>query len=400
MYFFRSSRGKLGGKFFLSSKIYFDYNATTPLDSDLKSLIMNWVEEWGNPSSVYSLSRVPKKIIRESRQALADLIGCHPLEIIFTSGGSEANNLAIKGILHSLKKNNRTTLISSTVEHPSVSNTFHFLKTQGWNVIWIPVDHQGQLDQDYYLKALEQHSVGLVSVMAANNETGVIYPVAQLAEQAHKYGALFHCDGVQIFGKKPFQVQDKGVDMISFSAHKFYSLKGAGGLFCRKGLVLESLIHGGGQERSRRAGTENVLAIASMGEMAKRIPQEFNRWEKVEQMRDFFEQSLTAQIDHIDFVASQALRLPNTSLSIIYGVDSENLLMNLDLKGFEVSTGSACSSGSPEPNPILLAMDYKHEEALSSLRVSLGKDNTFAEVNAFLKALNELIPYLRRFPKE
>ena len=356
---------------------------------------MKWVEEWGNPSSVYSLSRTPKKIIRESRQAIADLLGCHSLEIIFTSGGSEANNLAIKGILHTLEKNHRTTLVSSTVEHPSVSKTLQFLESKGWNVIWIPVDRQGQLDQDYYLEVLEKHPVGLVSVMAANNETGVIYPIAELAEQAHRHGALFHCDGVQILGKKPFLVQDMGVDMFSFSAHKFYSLRGAGGLFCRKGLILESLIHGGGQERSRRAGTENVLAIASMGEVAKRIPQEFKCWEKVEEIRDFFEQSLATQIDHVDFTASQTLRLPNTSLSILHGVNSENLLMNLDLKGFGVSTGSACSSGSPEPSPVLLAMGYKHEDALSSLRVSLGKESRFEDVQSFLEILKEVIPHLR-----
>lgn len=379
----------------MSRRVYLDHNATTPLEPGLGPYLGKTIPLWGNPSSIYASSREPKRILRETRLKLSKLIGSHPLELIFTSGGSEANNLALKGLLRNLKAQGKDTLVTSAVEHPSVFNTMKAIAQWGWNVEVIPVNREGEIDKDYYLNVLKTQKVGLVSIMAANNETGVIFPIKELCSLAHDYGALFHCDAVQFFGKKPFCLQDLNVDLASFSAHKFYALKGCGVLYCRKGLSLESLIHGGGQERSRRAGTENVLAIASLGFMLDKLPDTPEYMENMQNLRERFESQVLQKIAQIEITAAKQKRLCNTSHLVIAGVDGESLLINLDLKGFEVSTGAACSAGSPEPSPVLLAMGLEREEAQSSLRVSFGKENTIEEVDRFVATLIEIVQKLR-----
>ncbi len=380
--------------------IYFDHNATTPIDPSLLPLISGWVREWSNPSSIYSISRNPKKILRESRSTIANKLSAHPLEIIFTSGGSESNNLAIKGLLTYFKKLNKDTLIVSSVEHPSVLKTVKYLSTKGMNVFFIPVDRSGDLDLEFLSAKLKENKVGLVSIMAANNETGIIHPIAKISEMVHSFGALLHTDAVQLMGKTIFDFKSMGVDLASFSAHKFYSLKGAGFLYCRKGLPLESLIHGGGQERSRRAGTENTLAIASMNHMIEVLSHIETKLPEIQKVRDHFEAKIIENISHIQITAQKPNRLVNTSHLVIDGVDGENLLMNLDLKGFNVSTGAACSAGSPEPSPALLAMGFTRAEAQSSLRVSFGQSNTLKEVDLFISTLKEVVPYLREIKNQ
>lgn len=374
--------------------LYFDFNATTPLDQDLKSKIPQWLEAWGNPSSIHWAGRGSKAILRESRRNIARLLNCDPLELIFTSGGSEANNLVLKGAVSLPSIRNQ--IIISAVEHPSVVKAADSLRRKGWRVDLIPVNREGALDLLAFENLLSERTA-LVSVMFANNETGHIFPIQAVARMAHAAGALVHCDGVQALGKVKVDVREWSVDFASFSGHKFYALKGCGILFARKGMQLENLIHGGGQERGRRAGTENLLAIASLGEMATKSEQIMAHGKQMEQLRDHFELRVLKEITNVHVTGAQGVRVPNTSSLVIEGVDGETLLMNLDVRGFAVSTGAACSSGNPEPSPTLLAMGLTRAEAQSSLRVSLGWTSTIEEVDALVDTLKTVVAKLRSF---
>ncbi|MCB0383885.1 MAG: cysteine desulfurase, partial [Bdellovibrionales bacterium] len=355
-------------------RIYLDHNATTPLAQGLVQELVAWSDQWGNPSSIHWDGRGPKSLLRESRQQVAALVGAEPLEIVFTSGGTEANNLAVKGVFESRRMNDfagqrlidRPRYLLSGVEHPSVRRAFEYLSRQGAQVEVIPVGRDGQIDLEAYQGLLNEET-SLVSVMYANNETGNIFPVKKMAKMAHEVGALFHCDGVQALGKAVVDLKKWEVDLASFSGHKFYGLKGSGFLYARKGVHLESLIHGGGQERGRRAGTENVLAISSLGWMARFKEEIEGRAGAIKILRDQMEEEILSAIEGTSVTGQMAKRLPNTSCILIPGVDGETLLMNLDMKGFAVSTGAACSAGNPEPSPVLLAMGLSREEAQSSL---------------------------------
>ncbi len=387
--------------------IYLDHNATTPLAQSVFDSIPEWSRHWGNPSSIHLAGRGPKSVLRDARKQFADLIGSHPLELIFTSGGSESNNLAIQGVLHALqtgqlkaaKIEGRKKFLYSAVEHPSVVQAMQFAARLGFDVQTIPVLRCGRIDMEA-LKSLLDESVALVSVMYANNETGNIYPVREIADLVHGVGALFHCDMVQALGKAEFNIKELDVDFASFSAHKFYALKGCGVLFCRTGLVLESLIQGGGQERGRRAGTENILAIAALAKMSEYKSDILKHLDEMKVLRDDLEAQMKARIEGVLINGEQSARLPNTTSAIIPGVDGESLLMNLDLKGFAVSTGAACSSGNPEPSPVLLAMGLSRAEAQSSLRVGLGWGTTKEQIDAFVEALVEVTNRLRSLDQE
>jgi len=324
---------------------------------------------------------------------MAALLGCDPLEIVFTSGGSESNNLAIKGVFG---KGVRDHYIMSSVEHPSVAKTMQQLKAHGARVDVVPVNRQGVLDLEK-LESMLSERTALVSVMFANNETGHIMPVAKVAKLAHKAGALVHCDGVQALGKAFVDVRNWQVDLASFSGHKCYALKGCGVLYVRKGVQLESLVNGGGQERGRRAGTENLLAIASFGAMAENMRDIGPRIEWMQELRDRMEQRILARIPGVHVTGPDAPRVCNTSSLVIEGIDGETLLMNLDMRGFSVSTGAACSSGSPEPSPVRLAMGLTRAEAQSSLRLSLGWGTTMDEVESFVEVLAQVVARLRSF---
>lgn len=375
---------------------YLDHNATAPLYPELKAKVPEWLDFWGNPSSIHWAGRGPKALIRESRQKIASFLGVDPLELIFTSGGSEANNLALKGILTGGALQDRDQIIISSVEHPSVTKTALALRDIGYRVDTIKVNRDGQLDLEHY-KSLLSSRTALVSCMLANNETGHIFPIAQMARMAHESGALFHCDAVQALGKIEFNLRELGVDVATISGHKFYALKGCGVLYSRKGINIKSLIHGGPQERGRRAGTENVLGMASLGFMCGKkaeLPQEILR---LREMRDHLEARVLNEISDVRITGASGTRLSNTSHMTIQGVDGETLLINLDVQGFAVSTGAACSSGSPEPSPALLAMGYTRAEAQSSLRLSLGWQNEMSDVDAFVDTLKTVVTRLRGF---
>lgn len=378
--------------------VYLDFNATTPLSDSVRTEVPQWLAQWGNPSSIHWAGRGPKALLRDARRQIGELVGAHALEIIFTAGGSEANNLALKGVFAPLLTggSSRKQLIISSVEHPSIKKAAFALMKQGVQVDVVPVNRNGEINLEVYQSLLSERTA-LVSVMFANNETGHVFPIERMAQMAHQAGALFHCDAVQALGKTPIDFNSWGVDLATLSGHKFYALKGCGVLYCRKGVSFESLIHGGGQERGRRAGTENVLAIASFGHMAAQASQIVTRAEQMAELRDYFEQRVLVEISQTSVVGSSGRRLANTSMLIVEGVDGETLLMNMDVRGFAISTGAACSSGNPEPSPVLLAMGFSRVQAQSSLRFSLGWQTTQAEVDMFVDALKEVVVRLRSF---
>ncbi|MNK01276.1 Cysteine desulfurase [compost metagenome] len=381
---------------------YFDHNATTPVCLEVREALVELAEGWGNPSSIHWGGRQPKNILRDARKAIAEAVGIHPLEIIFTSGGSEANNTVVKGLFDYYQtapflmshQKGRTHYMCSEVEHPSMMKTMEHLKLLGARVDFIPVNRRGEIDLKFYEEHLSEETA-LVSVMFANNETGTLFPIKQMAEMAHAKGVLFHTDAVQGFGKVPLNLYELNVDFASFSGHKFNSIKGSGFLFAKKGQNVTSLIHGGGQERHRRGGTENTLGIGALGIVAQRFPKIAENAKTMEVLRDHFEKRVLAEITDVTVTAGETPRLPNTSSLVLKGVDGETMLMSLDIKGYAVSTGAACSSGNPEPSPVLLAMGLTREEAQNSLRVSIGWETTLEQVNGFVEALKVVVTRLR-----
>ena len=378
-----------------SNKIYLDHNGTTPLAYELQKKIPEWVKFWGNPSAIHFEGRRAKALLNEARQNIGHLIGANPVEVIFTSSGTEANNLALKGAFYSMKNKNKNEYIFSCVEHPSVLNTMMFLKKQGALVHIVPMNKQRELDLDVYEKLLNKNTA-LVSVMYANNETGQVFPIEKMAQMAHEKRALFHCDGVQALGKTPLDVKKWKVDLASFSAHKFYSLKGCGFLYVKKGVSIENTMCGGGQERGRRGGTENLLAILAAGNMSLYKDHILKQSQRIKSLRDYLEDELTKNISDLYIIAKDSLRLSNTSQMIIPNVDGQTLLMRLDMDGFCVSTGASCSSGLTSASPVLKAMGFSEEQTQSSLRISLGWGTTKKDVEKFIKSFINSVYELRK----
>jgi cysteine desulfurase len=377
-----------------TGRIYLDHNATTPVLKSILPRLTEWASLWGNPSSIHQSGRGPKTGLRESRQVVATGLGVHPLEIIFTSGGSESNTTVIKGVFHKLKNSSRTEYICSSVEHPSVIKSFQWLKSQGAIVHFLNVNKQGELDLVQYRNILTDKTA-LVSVMFANNETGVVHPISEMCEMAHEVGALFHTDAVQALGKVAVNLKKWAVDFATFSGHKVYALKGAGIIYSAKNTNFDSLILGGGQERGRRAGTENTLAICALAHAMKSLATSDSQFQEIKGLRDYMESEIARNITDVNFNAQNTLRIPNTSNLFIDGIDGETLLINLDIEGISVSTGAACSSGNPEPSPVLLAMGFTRAEAQKSLRVSLGVDTTKEEIDTFVYRLKNIVTRLR-----
>ncbi|MEZ0391896.1 MAG: cysteine desulfurase family protein [Pseudobdellovibrionaceae bacterium] len=382
---------KIENKF---AKIYLDFNATTPLDSGLALKLPEFLQFWGNPSSIHWAGQGPKKVLRESRKAIAEALQVSPLELIFTSGGSEANNTVFQSVFEASRNSQRNEFITTAIEHPSVLKCLSHLQQLGAVVHVISVDRSGQLDWSHFEKVLSPKTA-LVSMMLANNETGLVLPIREIADRAHSLGAKMHTDAVQALGKIPVNLSDLDVDFASFSAHKFYSLKGCGVLFSKKGNELRPLIFGGGQERHRRGGTENTLGIWAFGYMASKASEIQKQAERISALRDRLETEIQNHIPQVTITHAHAPRLPNTSSLVLAGVDGETLLMSLDVKGFAVSTGAACSSGSPEPSPVLLSLGLSREEAQSSLRVSLGWSTTFEQIENFILTLKSVVERLR-----
>lgn len=379
-------------------RVYLDHNATTPPLASIFENVGEWTSVWGNPSSIHWAGRGPKTILRETREKLAQVLGCHPLELIFTSGGSEANNLVLRGTVdHYLRQGrafHQIHILSSTIEHPSVAKTLSDLETLGVRVTRISVNRKGEFDWGGFEGALTPETV-LVSMMAANNETGTLLPIQEIVKFCHDKKVRVHTDAVQTLGKLTIKLNQSGVDYASFSAHKFHALKGLGWLYCKKNSPLVSQITGGGQERGRRGGTENTLAIRALQEVIPWLSKVDQYYPRLTELRDFFEQTLQQKITGVTVTAGETRRLPNTSSLVIEGVDGETLLMRLDLAGFAVSTGAACSSGSPEPSPVLLAMGLSRSEAQSSLRVSMGWETQKEDLERFIGTLKEIVDHLR-----
>jgi cysteine desulfurase len=377
----------------MQNRVYLDHNATTLYAPVLKQKWVELLEISGNPSSIHQDSRAPKTWLRETRQKIAEYLQVSPLEIIFNSGASEGNNSVLKSIWDHYSIEKPEMLISS-VEHPSVIKTAEFLKSKGAVIHFIPVSKSGQIDLQFIKEKLSAKT-SLVSVMFANNETGTVFPIKEIAQWAHDAGALMHSDCVQLIGKEEVAFKELQIDYATFSAHKFYSLKGTGFVYVRKNSPWTSLIHGGGQERGRRGGTENITGISALGIIFEQIQEAQSKIEQMRLLRDSMEAQILKRISDVTITAVESSRLSNTSSLVIKSVDGETLLMSLDLKGFSVSTGAACSSGNPEPSPVLLAMGLTRQEAQSSLRISLGWSTTELQIHEFVDTLTSVVQKLR-----
>ncbi len=376
-------------------RIYLDYAATTPTHPEVvKAMLPYFTEAFGNPSSIYSYGQEAKGAVGEERVKIANLIGDRDDEIVFTSGGTEADNFAIKGVaIANESKGNH--IITSLIEHHAVIETYKFLEKRGFKVTYLPVDEYGLIDPGDVKKAVTERTI-LVSVMYASNEMGTIEPITEIGRITREAGIYFHTDAVQAVGHIPVDVNELGVDLLSMSAHKLYGPKGVGALYIRKGSKLTPFMHGGEQERRRRASTENVPGIVGFGQAAEIAHQEMNEeMERLTCLRDRLIKNLLKRIDHSRLNGHPTMRLPNNvNVSVDY-VEGESILLNLDLEGICASTGSACSSSSLEPSHVLLAMGLSHERAHGSLRFSLGKWTTEEEIERVLDALPRIVAKLR-----
>jgi cysteine desulfurase len=368
--------------------IYLDHNATTPLDPRVLETMRPYLSgPYANPSSQHRYGRAARDAVETARGQVAALVGADPAEVILTSGGTEANNLAIKGTAATLRKGR---LLYSGIEHPCVYEPMQSLARHGWKVQAMVVDGEGRVDFQALSAQLRGGDVRLVSCMAANNETGVLQDTPRIANLVRD-GAIFHVDAVQALGKVPVSFPAFRAQLMSLSSHKIYGPKGAGALVADRGLELEPLLHGGGQEKGLRGGTENLASIVGFGAAAELAGLELEaRRAHAQALRDRLEAQL-AQIPGIRIFGARAPRLPNTVQFAVPPLHSATLLGLLDKKGFAVSSGSACASGTDEPSPVLLAMGVPPDVALCAIRVSFGKDNTAAEADGFVGALHALL---------
>lgn len=376
-------------------RIYLDHNATTPLVPDALDRCGAVARDvWGNASSVHHFGQQAKAVLDGARASTAALLGAEPSEVVFTSGGTDADNAAIRGVAEALASTPRRHLIASSIEHEAVLQTVKQLGQRGWRVTLLPIGQSGVVDPTALAEALSDDTA-LVSVMHANNEIGTLQPIAELAALARARGALFHTDAVQTAGKRPLDVRALGVDLLSLSAHKFGGPKGAGALWIRRGVRLVPFMTGGRQERNRRAGTENVPALAGMGAAADYARTTgIARAADVATLRDRLEQGVLAGVPGTA-VNGTGERVANTTNISFDRVESESLLIALDLEGIAVSSGSACSSGTLEPSHVLKAMGFPHQRTLNSLRFSLGASNTIEEIDRVIDVLPALVTKLR-----
>lgn len=380
----------------MKDTVYLDYNATTALAPEVLEAMLPYLKDkYGNPSSIHSYGQAAKAALYDAREAVASLINARPNEVLFTSGGTESDNLAILGVLEAAESGRRR-LITSSVEHHAVLNLMKALAKKGVPVTFLRVDRDGLVDPNALEDALTPDTL-LVSIMHANNETGAVQPVVELARMAKRAGACFHTDAVQSVGKIPVDVVDLGADLLSLSGHKVYGPKGVGALYVRRGVKFRPLYRGGGQERSRRPGTENLPGIVGLGRaagLAQAVLEKETR--RLAALRDQLEKSVLDRIPGTCINGEGAPRTPNTTSLSFAGVEGETLAIALDLKGFAVSTGAACSSGTVEPSHVLQAMGLPPERVQSAIRVSLGKYTTEEEVQQFAEALPSVVQSLRR----
>jgi cysteine desulfurase len=377
-------------------RVYLDHNATTPVHlAVVEAMTRVLREDFGNPSSVHHFGQRAKSAMDQARSSVASLIGADPSEVVFTSGGTESDNFAIRGAAEALDATRRRHLIATTIEHEAVLNTLKALARRGRPTTLLRVDGTGIVAPDTLKEALTDDTA-LVSVMHANNEIGTIQPILELARIAHHRGALFHTDAVQTAGKVTVDVKALDVDLLSISAHKFYGPKGVGALWIRRGLRLLPVLTGGKHERSRRAGTENVAGIVGMGVAASlaaaKIDEEANR---MSALRDRLEEGVLRAVPGTTVNGARSPRVPNTTNISFDRIEAESLLIALDLEGVAVSTGSACSSGTLEPSHVLKAMGFPPHRTQNSIRFSLGAANTEADVDRVVAILPGIVDKLR-----
>jgi cysteine desulfurase len=379
----------------MERRVYLDHNATTPVHPSAAAAAQEILGNiFGNPSSLHWAGREARRYLDDARVQIARLIGAKPGEIIFTSGATEANNQAIKGVVHALAARGNH-IVTTRVEHPAVLNTCAFLESKGCSVTYVDVDCNGLVDPDDIRKAIRKETI-LVSVMLANNETGTLLPIGEIGRIAHEAGVLFHSDMVQGLGKIDIDMSGLNVDFAAFSGHKVYAPKGVGALYVREGLDIENLVHGGSQEMGRRGGTENMIGIAAFGKACEVAMDDMaEQASTMEFLRTRLLDGLMERIEHVRLNGDPVRRLPNTLNMSFEFVEAESLMIALDLAGIAVSSGSACSSGSTEPSHVLLAMGIEPTVCQSAIRMSLGRDNSEDDIEYALGKIPGVVERLR-----
>lgn len=377
-------------------RIYMDHAATTYTNKEvLNEMLPFFTEYYGNPSSIHRFGREAKKYVDIARDRVAKALGALPEEIYFTAGGSEADNWAVKGTAYA-NRHKGNHIITTTIEHHALLHTCEYLEKEGFEITYLPVDQYGMVSVDDVRNSITDKTI-LISIMYANNEIGTIQPIAEIGKLAREKGIYFHTDAVQAVGSVPIDVKEQNIDMLSLSAHKFYGPKGIGALYIRKGVKLFSFVHGGAQERGRRAGTENVPGIVGLGKAIElavsKLPEQSAR---ISGLRDKLIKEVMDKIPYSRLNGHPEKRLPgNVSFCFQY-IEGEALLLNLDLKGIAASSGSACTSGSLDPSHVLLAIGLPHEIAHGSLRLSLGQANKEEDIDYVLEVLPEIVNKLRQ----
>ncbi len=375
--------------------IYLDHAATTPVRKEVvEAMLPYFIDRFGNPSSIYSIGRTSKKAVEEAREKVARSIGAEPREIFFTGSGTEADNWAIKGAAYANRKKG-SHIITTAIEHHAVIHTCQYLESDGFEVTYLPVDADGLITAEQVRSAIRPDTI-LITVMFANNEIGTIQPIAEIGRVAKENGIYFHTDAVQAMGNVKINVSDLNIDILSMSSHKFYGPKGIGALYIRRGVKLTSFMHGGAQERGRRASTENVPAIVGLAkalEIASENMDQHNK--KLTALRDRTINEIQHKIPFVKLNGHREKRLPgNVNFSFEF-IEGESLLLMLDMKGIAASSGSACTSGSLDPSHVLLAIGLPHETAHGSLRITFGEENTDQDVDYLMEVLPEIVQRLR-----
>ncbi len=377
-------------------RVYFDHSATTPVRPEVAAEMQKYITgNFGNPTSLHYFGRVVRKALEEAREKVAGAIGAEPSEIVFNSGGTESDNMAIHGVAMT-NKNRGNHIITSAVEHHAVLNTVKALGRQGFTITILPVDKYGLVSVEDLKNAITDKTI-LISIMHANNEVGTIQPIKELAAVAKERGIIFHTDAVQSFGKIPVDVNELGVDLLSISGHKIYGPKGVGALYIRKGTRWrQTLFHGGAQEKLRRAGTENVPGIMGLGKACELAKQDLEKESTyLAGLRDKLINQVMEKIPHVRLTGHPVYRLPNHASFCFEFIEGESMLLSLDMKGIAASSGSACTSGSLEPSHVLLSMGIPHELAHGSIRITLGRDNTEEDIDYFMEVMPPIVERLR-----
>jgi len=379
---------------------YFDNAATTTVKPEVVNEMIPYLkEQYGNPSSLYSIGRNAKKAIEEARKKVASLINCAPNEIYFTGCGSESDNTAIKGIAYANQKKGKH-IITSKIEHPAVLHTCQALAKQGFEITYLNVNKEGIVNVEELKNSIRNDTI-LISIMFANNEIGTLQPIAEIAKIAKMYNIIFHTDAVQACGNVPINVREMRIDMLSLSGHKLYAPKGIGALYVKNGIEFEKFMDGGHQEKNKRGGTENVPAIVGLGkacELAKANLNEHMR--HLQELRDYYIKQVEEKIPYVKLNGSRNMRLPGNANFSFQFVDGESLLLNLDAKGICASSGSACTSGSSEPSHVLTAIGLSKEIAQGSLRITFGEENTKEDIQYLVDNLQEIVNRLRKMSPE